>query len=47
MDYEAQIEYQKQVEAVADRLVEEALARGEAFSEALCSWAWNEAERRI
>jgi hypothetical protein len=40
-------EWQDALFALADKLLDEALADGEAFSEGLCNWATHQAEQQI
>lgn len=48
MSYEEKMEeYHRQVSDLADRCVQEGMADGKAFSEALCDEAISEAERII
>lgn len=47
MNEQAREQYQIDVSDLAVRILDEALAKGEAFTEGLCNWAIAEAERQI
>jgi len=40
-------EHQEKISDLADKYLDQAIAKGEAFSEGLCNWAVNKAEQEI
>ena len=40
-------QYHQNISDLADELMDKAMARGEAFTEALCNWAISQAEQTI
>ena len=47
MSTEQYIEKQEQIADLAEKYLDQAMARGESFSEGLCNWATHKAEQEI
>ena len=47
MNQEQRLVKQEQIDALADKYLDRALAQGDAFTEGLCNWAINQALQEI
>lgn len=47
MDSQELAEYQEKISDLAEKLLDEAIDNGYSFSEGLCDWAFNEAQRQV
>ena len=46
MQEDQRLDYQQRVSDLAEQILDQALANGEAFSEGLCNWAISQAEQK-